>query len=93
MWSIKNMLLYAPSVEHKNMLLHRSIFCYKSFGIHVTYFKLCSAIGESGSTCTKYKLLFCIKMSSNDMDYNESLVYKEMLENSEKLAGDIMRNV
>ena len=27
------------------------------------------------------------------MDYNDSLVYKELLETSEKLAGDIMRNV
>ena len=27
------------------------------------------------------------------MDYNESLVYKELLENSEKLAEDIMANI
>ena len=32
-------------------------------------------------------------MSSNEMDYNESLVYKEMLENSEKLAEEIMKNI
>ena len=32
-------------------------------------------------------------MSSKDMDYNESMVYKELIENSKKLADTIMANI
>ena len=32
-------------------------------------------------------------MSSDEMEYNESLVYKELLENSRILAADIMTNI
>ena len=32
-------------------------------------------------------------MSSDNMSYNESLVVKELLKNTEKLAEDIMANI
>ena len=32
-------------------------------------------------------------MISDEMDYNESLVYKEVSENSERLADDIMTTI